>query len=109
MALALPTPVAAYFEADKTTATDAILHCFTDDATVTDEGQTYTGRAAIEQWKAESSARYTYTVEPFAITKDNGLTVISAHLTGNFPGSPVDLHYRFALRDNRIAALEIVA
>ncbi len=31
------------------------------------------------------------------------------HLEGNFPGSPVDLRYRFAMRDDLIASLVIAA
>jgi hypothetical protein len=42
-------------------------------------------------------AKYTYTVWPFAISEDAGLTMVSAPLTENFPRSPVDLRYRFAL------------
>jgi hypothetical protein len=34
-------------------------------------------------------------------------TVVTAHLTGNFPGNPVDLHYRFKLAGLKIIALEI--
>jgi len=30
-------------------------------------------------------------------------------VTGNFPGSPVDLRYSFRLEDNLIASLEIAA
>lgn len=109
MTIALPAPIAAYFEAAKTADAAALQQCFTADATVTDEGQTYTGRSEIGQWKADPSAKYTYTAEPFAIAEKDGLTIVSAHLTGNFPGSPVDLHYRFALKGAQIAHLEIVA
>ena len=34
-------------------------------------------------------------------------TVVTAHLTGDFPGNPVDLHYRFKVAGGEIAALEI--
>jgi hypothetical protein len=33
---------------------------------------------------------------------------VHVHLEGNFPGGQVDLTDRFALRDGRIARLEIV-
>ena len=33
---------------------------------------------------------------------------LHVHLEGNFPGGQVDLTDRFALRDGRIASLEIV-
>jgi hypothetical protein len=34
-------------------------------------------------------------------------TVVTAHLTGDFPGNPVDLRYRFKLAGAEIVALEI--
>lgn len=108
MAIELPLPIAGYFAADGGADASAVSRHFTEDAIVRDEGHTYTGREAIEQWKKESSTRYVYSVEPFAIEDDPGRTVVTAHLTGNFPGSPIDLRYRFALEGERIAGLEIV-
>jgi hypothetical protein len=109
MAVELPAPIAGYFSADKTGDAYTVSLQFTEDAIVRDEGHTYTGREAIRQWKSASTAKYTYTVEPFAISEDAGLTTVLAHLTGNFPGSPVDLRYCFALEGEQIAGLEIVA
>ncbi|MCA0851552.1 nuclear transport factor 2 family protein [Salipiger thiooxidans] len=77
--------------------------------TVIDEGNTYTGRDAIRQWMANASTLYTYTVEPFEIAEDGQRTIVTSHLVGNFPGSPVDLRYFFVLRGNKIAELEIVS
>jgi ketosteroid isomerase-like protein len=108
MAVELPAPIAGYFIADKAGDASAVASQFTEDAVVRDEGHTHTGREAIRQWKKASSAKYTYTVEPFAISEDAELTIVSAHLIGNFPGSPLDLRYRFALEGEQIAALEIV-
>ena len=71
----------------------AASSCFAEDAKVTDEGNTYTGRDAIRDWKAKSSKKYTYTVAPFAIEETGGKVVVTAHVVGNFPGSPVDLRY----------------
>jgi len=109
MTVQLPAPIFGYFAADKSGDAHAVSRQFTGDGVVRDEGHTYTGREAIRHWKSASSAKYTYTVEPFAITDEAGLTVVTAHLTGNFPGSPVDLRYRFALEGERITGLEIVA
>lgn len=102
----LSRPISAYFEAD-TRDGDAVAQCFTETAVVKDEGQTYRGREAIRRWKTESSAKYVYTCEPFAIATDGDRTVVTSHLTGNFPGSPVDLRYVFVLDGDKIAGLEI--
>lgn len=108
MAIKLPNPIATYFAADKKADAGAISECFTPDAVVVDEGNTYTGRDAIRQWMANASTQYTYTVEPFALAEENGRTVVTSHLVGNFPGSPADLRYFFVLEGDRIANLEIV-
>ena len=103
----LPEPIAAYFAADRRDS-EAIARCFTQDAVVKDEGHTYTGVMAIKPWKAESAVKYTYTSEPFALEWRDGMTIVTSRLTGNFPGSPVDLRFFFRLERGRIASLEIV-
>lgn len=108
MTIELPDVIAAYFSADKTGDARAISECFTSDAVVVDEGNTYAGREAIRQWMANASTQYTYTVEPFALEEDGARSVVTSRLVGTFPGSPVDLRYRFVLRDDKIAELEIV-
>ena len=85
-----------------------MARCFTGGAVVKDEGHTYTGLAAIEQWKAEVSTKYTYTSKPFALEQKDGMVVVTSRLTGNFPGSPVDLGFCFRLERGKIAALEII-
>ena len=106
--LILPDPIAAYFAADQRSA-DAVARCFTTQAVVKDEGHTYTGLEAIKAWKAAASAAYTYTSEPFALEQKEGSHVVTSRVTGNFPGSPVDLRYRFRLERGLIASLEITA
>ena len=108
MSIALPGPIARYFAADKGSDPALLAACFTPDGTVIDEGNTYAGREAIGQWLANASTQYTYTVEPFALAHDSGRIIVTSHLGGNFPGSPVDLRYLFAVEGDLIAALEIV-
>jgi len=105
--LNLPKPVAAYFTADKGDG-EAVSRCFTENAVVKDEGQTHTGRAAIKVWKTDASAKYQYTCEPLACEEKDGKTVVTSHLVGNFPGSPVDLRFLFKLEADKIASLEII-
>jgi hypothetical protein len=104
--LQLPGPIAAYLAADKSDGS-VVARCFTNDAVVKDEGHTYTGLAAIAQWRSAVSAKYTYTREHLAFEERDGLAIVTNRLTGNFPGSPVDLRYRFRLERGKIAALEI--
>ncbi|WBH16841.1 nuclear transport factor 2 family protein [Sphingomonas radiodurans] len=108
MEIELPDPIARYFAADQVSDAAAVASCFTDDAVVKDEGNAYVGKDAIRQWKAEASSTYNYTVEPFALVAEGDRTVVTSHVVGDFPGSPVDLRYFFGLNAGKIAALEII-
>jgi hypothetical protein len=107
MTLDLPKPIAAYFAADKADG-EAVSQCFTENAIVKDEGHTYQGRAAIKQWKTDAAAKYQYTSELLASEQKDGKTVITSRLTGNFPGSPVNLRFVFKLEGDKISSLEII-
>ena len=107
MPLDLPGPVAAYFTADKADGA-AVAQCFTKDAVVEDEGHTYHGRVAIEQWKTDASTKYQYTSEPLACERQDGKIVVTSRLTGNFPGSPVQLRFVFGLEGDKIASLQVI-
>jgi len=107
MSVELLEPVAAYFAADKVDG-EAVALCFTEDAIVRDEGHVHAGRDEIRRWKDGTSASFSYTSEPFAVEEQDGTTVVTAHVVGAFPGSPVDLRYVFTLRGERIAALTII-
>jgi hypothetical protein len=106
MTVELPAPISAYYEADRNNK-QGVGDCFTDDAVVIDEGNTYIGRVAIRKWKEASAKKYKYTAEPFAIGAKGERTIVTAHLVGDFPGSPLDLRYAFTLRGDKIASLEI--
>ena len=106
MTLDLPTPVADYFSADKGDS-EAVAQCFTENAVVKDEGRIFKGRAAIRQWKADASAKYQYTSEPVVCERRDGRVIVTSRLTGNFPGSPVDLRFSFRLEGDKIESLEI--
>ena len=106
MTLKLPPPIAAYFTADEGDG-EAVAQCFTDKAVVKDEGHTYRGQVAIKQWKTDASTKYQYTSEQLACDEKDGKIVVTSRLTGNFPGSPVNLRFCFKLEDDKIASLEI--
>lgn len=104
--LNLPEPIAAYFQADSQDGA-AVARCFNRDARVRDEGKTHEGIAAIEAWKTETSSRFTYTATPIKLEKSDRDYLVTSHVVGDFPGSPVDLRYRFTLERGKIASLEI--
>ena len=102
----LPKPIAVYLAADGDDS-EVFSRCFAEDAIVRDEGQTYRGLAAIKQWKAETARKYRHTIEPLASVVRDGNIVVTNRLTGNFPGSPIELEFIFRIEDDRIASLEI--
>jgi len=104
----LPAPIAAYFAADTGEVT-AVARCFIENAVVVDERREHHGRQAIAQWKAEATAKYHYTSEPLTVDRAGAEAVVVARVTGDFPGSPIELRYRFALERDKIARLEITA
>ena len=103
----LPKTIAAYFTVDSGDG-EAVSQCFTENAIVKDEGHTHKGRAAIKKWKTDASAKYQYTSDPLACEEKEGKTVVTSHLVGNFPGSPVDLRYFFKLEGDKIVSLGII-
>lgn len=86
MPLSLPKPIADYFAADTADGV-AVAKCFSADAMVIDEKKTYRGRDAIAAWKSEASAKYDYVAEPMTVDVQGERICVTAHLTGNFPGS----------------------
>jgi len=107
MNLTMPPPLAAYFSADGSADIDALEACFTGDAVVQDEGRTVRGLAAIRAWKLAARAKYRYHVEPLSALREGATATVIARVAGSFPGSPVELTYRFDLADGKVASLAI--
>ncbi|MGW0230778.1 hypothetical protein ACWDWO_20900 [Actinopolymorpha singaporensis] len=84
---ALPEAIARYLEAHRTHDTTAAITAFTSDAIVIDDGNTYQGNTAIEQWLNRSATEFSYTIEPTGAQQiDATHYVVTHHLEGNFPG-----------------------
>ena len=99
----LPAPIAAYFAADA----GGVASCFIANAVVIDERREHQGRQAIARWKTEATAKYHYTSEPLAVNLSGADVTVIARVTGEFPGSPIEMRYRFTLEGDKIARLEI--
>jgi hypothetical protein len=103
----LPRPVAAYLAADNAHDTSTLAAYFAADARVHDEDRDYRGLDAIRAWKQEAQAKYRYVMEPLAASVGGETVNLRARLTGDFPGSPIEVDYTFRLAGDKIAALEI--
>lgn len=107
MSLSLPTLVARYFEVQRARDLDAQMECFADDAFVHDEGRDYRGRSAIRAWKEAVQQKFFYEAEPRNASELGSVVTVNVHLTGNFPGSPIDLVHTFTLSGDKISSLVI--
>ncbi|EWY37787.1 hypothetical protein N825_09405 [Skermanella stibiiresistens SB22] len=93
----LPKPIETYIAAENTGDVDALSTCFAPNATVRDEGQVHHGLPAIKTWKAETKRKYNHTLKPLHSAERDGATIVTCEVTGDFPGSPVTLDFRFLL------------
>ena len=109
MSVDLLTPIALYIAAENRGDAEALAQCFAENAVVRDEGRTIEGLAAIKEWKAETQKKYQHTIEPLASAQKEGKTIVTNRLTGNFPGSPIELEFVFTLDGDKIASLEILS
>jgi hypothetical protein len=105
----LPAPIAIYLAAENQGHTEIAAQCFAQRAVVRDEGRTIEGLAAIKQWDAETRRKYQHTIEPLTFAERDGKIIVTNRLTGNFPGSPIELDFVFTLAGDKIAALEILS
>ena len=103
----LPKTLTDYFAAANSDDGDRVAACFAEDTVVRDEGRDISGRAAILAWAEETRHKYRYHAEIGKVEAIADETVVTARLTGEFPGSPINVRYRFKLADSKIRALEI--
>jgi len=107
MSLNLPPVIAAYFDAANNQDPDRLTACFAPDAVVEDEDRRHVGLAAISSWKEESFAKYRPMHEPKSWNRDGEVVTVVSTVSGNFPGSPVDLRHEFTLDGESIVLLTI--
>ena len=102
----LPPVVSAFFHAHNTGDTDAFGQLFTADAVVNDEAHEHRG-PGIKTWMDGAVAKYKPVADVTDLAKVGEQTVATARVSGNFPGSPAQIRYRFTLKKGKIAALVI--
>ena len=103
----LPRPVAEYFSATSAHDVAAMSAPFAKDAVVKDEGREHRGLEAIREWMRETIRKYDFRVEPIDVSEADGGAVVTGRVSGDFPGSPITLRYRFAFDGQRISRMEI--
>lgn len=109
MSIELPTPIGEYFTAKGGDDADEALACFTEDATIWDNGEDLVlkGRAQIREWMTGTVAGYKLTSEFRSGEVVGDEFVASVVVSGDFPGSPYEFVYRFKVEGAKIAELAI--
>jgi hypothetical protein len=105
----LPAPIDAYFKATSLDGIDAQVAPSDDKARVRDQGEKYIGHIAIRSWFEESANKDQYTTEIRDVKFTDERYVVSAMLTGKFPGGTALLNYFVTLADGKISRLDIVS
>lgn len=107
MAVSLPRMVDAYFTGSNAHAPEVVASAFAADGLVHDEGEVHRGRDAIAGWARATIDKYHMHMVPLSLSEADEAVVVKAAVSGDFPGSPIELSYRFDLADDGIRSLEI--
>ena len=99
--------IANLIEAQNNHDSHAYAQCFTPTAVVFDEGKTHTGVAAIQKWIEEADQKYQSVMKPVSYKESNGENILTAEVSGTFPGSPALLHFHFGLNNGLIQSLSV--
>jgi uncharacterized protein (TIGR02246 family) len=105
----MPDVISAYVEASNSRDAERFGMLFTKDAVVHDEGQEHRGIAAIKKWLASTARKYAFTLTPIHLSRQENEIVLTAKMTGDFPGSPISARFCFVLDQGKIAKLDIRA
>ena len=103
----IPEIIETYFRASNADDIEKLVSCFSPDAVVIDENETHRGAAAIKAWCVKVRKKYEFKAEVLRAVEKQNAVVVTVNLSGTFPGSPVDLDFKFTLNGARISSLEI--
>lgn len=85
----------------------AYAECFSDTAVVFDEGKTHNGKVEIQKWIEKSNREYQSVMKALNYEETDAKGLLTAEVSGNFPGSPAILQFHFVLKDELIESLRI--
>ncbi|MFN1215736.1 nuclear transport factor 2 family protein [Chryseobacterium kwangjuense] len=102
----LPDIISKLVKAQTEFDSQAYADCFTENAVVLDEGKTHNGKKEIENWIDKANNEFKTVMKPLEYNENEN--ILSAEISGTFPGSPVILTYDFELTDGYIQSLKII-
>lgn len=107
MTLALPTPIAAYVEANARLDVDGMLKPFAAAAVLWDISKRYEGHAELRTLFENEVVAVKAIFAPETVRNEGGQVVVEGLAHGDFKGSPIRFTYRFTLENDAITELEI--
>jgi hypothetical protein len=103
----LPKVIQNLVQAQNEFDSAAYANCFSETAVVFDEGNKHTGRNEIAQWIAEANEAYKTVMKSINFEEREAESLLTAEISGTFPGSPIILQYHLQITDGLITSLRI--
>lgn len=103
----LPSVIKDLVTAQNNFDSAAYADCFSETATVHDEGHNHVGKKEIQEWIAEANAKYGATMKPLGYEENGNTAILKAEASGSFPGSPLVMQYHLQIKDGLIDSLKI--
>ncbi len=107
MKISPPPVLSEYFGCVNEGRTDAAAACFASDALFHDEHNDHRGFEAVRTWIEDTTLKYRPQTAVDHIEAGEDAFASTGTVSGTFPGSPVQLHYTFTVRDGKITQLII--
>jgi hypothetical protein len=103
-----PKNVAAFIEASNANDLEALIATLAPDVSVTDEGTTHVGPAAVRAWRQNIPGLTSIRRDITDVHDQDSYGTVTVDVTGDFAGSPVTLHYDYALAPSGLIALLVI-
>lgn len=103
----LPNVVQELINAQNNFDSEAYANLFSETGVAHDEGKTHTGRKEVEKWIAKANDEYKSVMEAVDYTQTGNKGVLTANVSGTFPGSPAVMKFNFEINNDLIQSLRI--
>ncbi|MCE7062386.1 nuclear transport factor 2 family protein [Dyadobacter sp. CY343] len=103
----LPENIEGFIKAQNDLDSTAFANYFTEHATVSDEGSSYSGREEIKQWIQEATEKYNMQLTPIDFNQTGSKGELTVEVSGTFPGSPIVMNYHLEMDGSSISSLHI--
>jgi|SRR5690349_1233530 len=103
----LPNVVQELIKAQNNFDSAAYANLFSETGVAYDEGKTHTGRKEVQKWIAEANEKYKSVMQPVEYTEQGKKGILTANVSGTFPGSPLVMKFNFEINEGLIQSLRI--